>query len=136
MAFFDKERWWQHEKEWRLLATLPQYKCCVDYLLECAKKMADSVNNDEFNIRDYEFHLSLVKCSHNDYFVEIYQSKRNEILMVFELMNQIESSRDYAIQLHQEMAETINLRNSNKVIKLLNKNDEYNVARMIEICKL
>ena len=105
-------------------------------LLECAKKMADAINDEEFTIRDYEFHLALVKCSHNEYFVETYQLKNNEIFSVLKLMNQIESSRDYAIKLHQEIAESLRVRDDKKVVKLLNKNDEYNVARMKEICNL
>ncbi len=106
----------------------------LSYILECAERLATASNDREFNIRDYEFHLALVKCSHNDYFTAIYQDCFNEIFGVLELMNQIESSRDYAIKLHKEIAENLYLRNAKNVIKLLNKNDEYNVARIYELC--
>lgn len=100
-----------------------------------AEKMANADSADDFNARDYEFHLALVECAHNEYFISSYQALASEIFGVLELMNQIESSREYAIKLHKDIAESLRQRNAKNAIKLLNENGEYNAARILEIYK-
>ncbi len=86
-----------------------------------------------FTKSDYEFHLSIVKASHNSIFLEVMESKREEILKCLGSMNKINSSHAFAIELHEKIAKKIENRDSKGAIDLLKNNGEYNKARFNEI---
>ena len=88
---------------------------------------------DAFTYADYEFHLQIAKCSHNFLLVQAIENFSRLIKTSLRIMNSLSGSRDYAVELHKEVAEKLCNRDGKGAIDLLKVNGEYNVARMSEI---
>lgn len=86
-----------------------------------------------FDKVDYEFHLNMINCSHNDLFVRAFESCSKQIKRALSTMNDLNDSREFALKIHREMAEALAKRDAKTVINLMAKNSEYNLARMSEL---
>ena len=106
---------------------LQQIKLCAD------KMSAVSYDCDEFTVADYQFHLAVAKCSHNQLLVGALENSSDLILSALKIMNELTGSRAYAVELHQKVADKMCLRDVKSAIELLKTNGEYNIARMSEI---
>ena len=94
-------------------------------------KMREYMNDlNAFNNADYEFHLQIVKCSKNPLFVSAIENAKSEILACLNAMNSLPCSREFALDLHDKIANAFIERNDNEIINLLKNNGEYNQARM------
>jgi DNA-binding FadR family transcriptional regulator len=106
-------------------------------LINLAKKMhSENGKVEEFSEIDYEFHLSLIKCSHNKMLLSAYQNAKSDIVTALNLMNRLEGSREYAVNLHLEIAVSIRARETKRAVSLLKDNDEYNKARIEQLFNL
>ena len=95
--------------------------------------MRDSVDDPmSFSMCDYSFHAAIIKASHNEIFLEVMTSKKEEILKVLGMMNKLNDSRSWALDLHEKICHAIERRDSKVAIDLLKNNGEYNVARFKE----
>ena len=95
--------------------------------------MRDSVDDPmSFSVCDYAFHAAIIKASHNEIFLEVMTSKKEEILKVLGMMNKLNDSRSWALDLHEIICHAIERRDSKVAIDLLKNNGEYNVARFKE----
>ena len=103
-------------------------------IVDIAEQMAKAnLDQEKFNTADYNFHLEIVKASHNKAFLKSMESVKREITFCFKCMNSILGSRDWAISLHKQIANKIFERDAKGAIDLLKNNGEYNIARMKEL---
>ena len=108
----------------------------LNKIVQLANELATvSCDQDRFNLADYNFHIEIIKASHNKTFVRAMESVQKEIMMCLKSMNQVEDSRDWAISLHNQIAQKLLQRDGKGAIDLLKHNGEYNLARMKEIVK-
>ena len=99
--------------------------------------MRDAVSDQfEFTLKDFEFHLSIIKASHNSFFYEIMIEKKEQILKALGLMNKLCDSRSWALPLHEKIMIHICQRDSKSAIELMKNNGEYNNARIKEFLNL
>ena len=106
----------------------------LESIVELAKAMEKVANDQEkFDIADYNFHLQIVKLSHNQTFIKAMQCVQKEIMLCLKSMNLVEDSRAWGISLHRQIAQMLVQRNAKGAIDLLKNNGEYNLARMQQI---
>ena len=99
--------------------------------------MKDAISDPfEFTLKDFEFHLSIIKASHNEFFHEIMIEKKEQILKALGLMNKLCDSRSWALPLHEKIMLHICARDSKSAIDLMKNNGEYNNARIKEFLNL
>jgi len=105
-------------------------------IVDCARKMATAIDNKEFfNECDYEFHLRIIKSSLNQLYVQAIENNKDLIKHVLSIMNGLIGSYNYALELHQKIAERFCARDLKAIEELLKSNEDYNIARMKEILK-
>ena len=108
----------------------------LNLVRDCAKSLRDSVGDLKiFTEMDYQFHLQIAKCSQNDLIVGAIESNKDSIIQVLGAMNKLSGSVNYAVELHEKVAEKLILRDAKGAIELLKNNGEYNLARMSEVFK-
>ncbi|MBQ8309276.1 MAG: FadR family transcriptional regulator [Clostridia bacterium] len=97
-------------------------------------KIMEAVRDDDdaFDRADYDFHLAILCCSHNQMYVKIAEQCNAQIMLCLKAMNRIHGSREYALELHTKIADCLYARNAKEAIYLLKNNGEYNLARMRE----
>ena len=101
---------------------------------DVARQMAECIDDVSLFTRyDYMFHNAILEASGNSLFIRIMEQHENEIFSCLEAMNILEESRQWAVDLHMEIADKISHRDSRTAIDLLKRNGEYNLARMNEI---
>jgi DNA-binding FadR family transcriptional regulator len=83
-----------------------------------------------FTKADYNFHLEIYKCSKNKFFYESIENFKREIISCLTVMNAVNDSQDFALCLHEKIADALIERDLKKALNLLNNNGEYNFARM------
>lgn len=112
-------------------------KFASDFELLNIKKSVEAMkrNKDDltaFTKADYDFHLEIHKCSKNKLFYESIENFKPEIIACLTAMNSVNDSRDFALSLHEKIADALIERDAKKALSLLNNNGEYNFARMKE----
>lgn len=85
-----------------------------------------------FTKADYYFHLEIHKCSQNKLFYQSIEHFKQKIIACLTTMNAVNDSRDFALSLHEKIADALIERDAKKALSLLNNNGEYNFARMKE----
>ncbi len=116
-------------------------KLASDAELLNIKKAVENMqrNKDDlsaFTKADYEFHLEIHKCSKNKLFFQSVENFKSEIIACLTAMNAVNDSRDFALSLHEKIADALIERDAKKALSLLNNNGEYNFARMKEFLNL
>lgn len=99
---------------------------------QIACEMEKASINNNFTLLDYEFHSKIVACSHNPFLISSHESCKEIILTALECMNALDGSYDYAITLHNNIANYLIAREPKNAINLYKNNGEYNIARMQE----
>lgn len=89
-------------------------------------------DDDAFDRADYDFHLAILRCSHNRMYVSVTEHCNAQIMLCLRVMNRVHGSREYALDLHAKIADCLCARNAKGAINLLKNNGEYNLARMRE----
>ncbi len=85
-----------------------------------------------FNIADYNFHMAVIKCSHNQTYFTAMESIKEDVIKCLDVMNKMNQSRDWALDLHPQIANKIIARDGKGAVDLLKNSGEYNVARLKE----
>lgn len=107
----------------------------LENLEKAVKKMISCQGDvDAFNKADYEFHLCVLKCSHNQTFIKAMEGVKTEVMACLDAMNKVNGSRDWALDLHPKIAERIINKDAKGAVDLLKNSGEYNMARMKELC--
>lgn len=88
---------------------------------------------NQFNIADYNFHIAVIKCSHNATYLTAMESCKEDIIKCLDIMNKMNKSRDWALDLHPKIADRIIARDGKGAVDLLKNSGEYNLARMKEL---
>ena len=91
--------------------------------------------NEKLSEEDYAFHFEIVKSSGNYAYVKAFEDFKKDILSCFSLMNSLVESKEYMIDLHVKIAESLVRRDSSRAIELIKNNEEYNQARIKELFK-
>lgn len=107
---------------------LERLKNAVKKMIECSGSI------DDFNKADYEFHLCVLRCSHNQTFIKVMESIKTEVMACLDAMNKVNGSRDWALDLHPKIADCIINKDAKGAVDLLKNSGEYNMARMKELC--
>ena len=108
----------------------------INEILSIAKKMENAQNDVMlFTSLDYEFHLQIAKASHNSAFVDAIQLQKTKVFVCLEMMNKLNDSRSWGASVHKKIAEAILSRDKKSALEILNRNEEYNIARISEIFK-
>lgn len=106
---------------------IKELKLAVSKMLDCAGDV------DEFNRADYEFHLCVLKCSHNQTYIKAMEGVKADVMACLDAMNKVNGSRDWALDLHPKIADCIEKKDGKGAIDLLKNSGEYNMARMKEL---
>ena len=106
----------------------------LNEIAKAAEKMA-SVKDDvnAFNVADYQFHQTILNCSHNSLLLSAVESLKDSVMAALKAMNGLDGGREWAIDMHKKIAKRLIARDAKGAIELLKTNGEYNVARMSEI---
>ena len=88
-----------------------------------------------FSIADYEFHLAVVKCSHNILLEKAYECNRDLIVSIFVEMNSVPKSQDFGVEMHTELTRAIRARQTKEVLRMYEQHAEYNTARLADFFK-
>lgn len=105
----------------------------LERVKSCAERMERAEGDEAFDRADYEFHLEILRCSHNRAFPLVAEHCSGQILLCLQAMNRVKDSRAYALDLHARIAERLCARDAKGAIRLLKNNGEYNLARMREL---
>jgi DNA-binding FadR family transcriptional regulator len=105
-----------------------------DFLRKTVNEMHLTCNDvNEFNQADYNFHLAVIKCSHNKTYLTAMESVKESVILCLDAMNKMNQARDWALDLHPKIAECIINRDGKGAVDLLKNSGEYNIARMKEL---
>ena len=107
----------------------------LENIKACAKDMSAAVGEEDFNAADYRFHYMIVKSSHNGLLLAALENCSELINGALKLMNSVKDAKEYAVNLHDKIADKLIKRDAKGAIELFENNGEYNIARMQEILK-
>ena len=106
---------------------IERLKSCVEQM----ERMADNI--EAFNKADYEFHLAILKCAHNQTYITAIESVKDWIISCLNAMNNVNDSMAWGLELHPKIANCIINKDAKGAIDLLKNSGEYNLARMKEL---
>lgn len=107
-----------------------------DQLQRCLEAFAGHEDDVvSFSIADYEFHLAVVKCSHNILLEKAYECNRDLIVSIFIEMNSVPKSQDFGVEMHTELTRAIRARQTKEVLRMYEQHAEYNTARLADFFK-
>lgn len=108
----------------------------LDYLQQCLKALKHYEDDVvAFSIADYEFHLAVVKCSHNILLEKAYESNRDLITSIFVAMNSVPKSYDFGVEMHTELMNAIKAGQTKEVLRMYERHAAYNSARLADFFK-
>jgi len=96
--------------------------------LQRMKKSVGDLNS--YSQADLDFHAAIIKSAHNVFFTQAVKSCQNMILFCFKEMNRLHDSQNWGIETHRNIAEYLVAKDAKNAIKVIKKNDEYNLARL------
>lgn len=95
------------------------------------QKMKASVGEPEaYNQADFAFHSAIVDSAHNVFFTQAMKGCQNMIFSCLQQMNQINDSQAWGIEMHRELMEHIIAKDAKSAIRIMKKNNDYNIARL------
>lgn len=104
-------------------------------IAKIAEDMERSMNDlTAFTQEDYRFHLEILACAKNPLYLHAMESCKESVESCLTAMNKLNGGREWAVQLHHEIAKCLCARDAKKAISLLKGNGEYNAARLAEFC--
>ena len=107
-----------------------------DALDRCVQMMeACRHDRPSFNEADYEFHLAVVKCSHNLYLENAIKSNRQLLICVFDAMNDLPEAGNFGMTSHVDLAALMRRRDVKGVIRSYDEMGKYNIARLARFFK-
>ena len=106
----------------------------IEMLKFAMRKMENTVDNiNDFNKADYDFHIAILKCAHNETYETAMESVKESVMSCLNEMNSLDESRVWGVDLHSKIANCIINKDSKGAVDLLKNNGEYNLARMKEL---
>jgi DNA-binding FadR family transcriptional regulator len=102
-------------------------------LRSCLSKMKETADDlESFSTADFDFHYSVVLCSHNELFEKAMLANKKLIIQILKEMNRVPKSQSFAVDSHQQITEAICTRNVSQALKQYEKNNNYNMVRLTE----
>lgn len=106
----------------------------LEHIVNLAEEMADSIDDPEkFTKIDMDYHMTIIRCSHNEMYMKAMESCYEDLLHYFGAMNKLNTGSKLAASFHLELAEYLKNRDSKAAITYLKRNEEYNLARMKQL---
>lgn len=101
-------------------------------LIRQALKRMGAENNDldSFTQADYDFHHAIILASHNRMFAQVMDSCRDQMYYCLREMNKMNSTWEWALDMHQTMYECLARHDGAGAIRCLRNNNEYNRAKL------
>ncbi|MBQ3704706.1 MAG: FadR family transcriptional regulator [Oscillospiraceae bacterium] len=100
----------------------------MEQCLEAMQAAYDTV--EQYNLADYNFHLSVVMASHNEMLVRAMTANQNVIVGVFTAMNAVPDARDFGVSSHQQIVQNLREKKIKQVIDDYAEMGRYNLARL------
>lgn len=100
----------------------------MEQCLEAMQAAYDTV--EQYNLADYNFHLSVVMASHNEMLVRAMTANQNVIVGVFTAMNAVPDARDFGVSSHQQIVQNLREKKIKQVIDDYAEVGRYNLARL------
>lgn len=108
----------------------------LDHLVNNAVQMAETLDDpDLFTQIDMDYHMTIIRCSHNDMYIKAMESCYDDLFLYFGAMNKLNRGSKLAASFHLELAELLRKRDYKAAINFLKRNEEYNLARMKQLCR-
>lgn len=85
---------------------------------------------EQYNLADYNFHLSVVMASHNEMLVRAMTANQNVIIGIFTAMNAVPDARDFGVSSHQRIVQNLREKKIKQVIDDYAEMGRYNLARL------
>ncbi len=108
-------------------ATTEDYAAILGALQRMKKSIGDL---DAYSQADLEFHIAIVNSAHNVFFTQTMKSCQNMVLFCFKEMNRLHDSQNWGVETHRDIAESIIAKDAKNAIKIIKKNNDYNLARL------
>lgn len=83
-----------------------------------------------YNLADYNFHLAVVSCSHNEMLIRAMTANQSIVLGVFTAMNGVPGARDFAVPSHRQIMEDIREKRIKKALESYSEMGRYNLTRL------
>ena len=102
----------------------------IDAALGEMKKYNELGDNGAYNMADFEFHLAVVQCGHNEFLINAMQANKAMMIQVFNAMNEVPGGKAHGVQSHQELIEKLRTKDINTVLRWYDGMGSYNIARI------
>ncbi len=102
---------------------------CIQKIKECGQ------NIDILGEADYQFHLTVVSCSHNVYLENAMKINKNMMVSVFNAMNSLPGAYGYMSHSHVNVARCLKNRDPERIIEQYEEMRKYNISRLEEYFK-
>ena len=108
-----------------------------DRLKRALDAMADSGSDTEKYVKaDYDFHMAIIKGSHNPLFVSVFRGCSNEFMKYFTEMAEVSDGNfERAVYNHTRIYEALLTRQGEEVKKIIEGTLEYNLGRFKDMFK-
>lgn len=100
----------------------------LEQCLEAMQAAYDTV--EQYNLADYNFHLSVVMASHNEMLVRAMNANQNVIVGIFTAMNAVPDARDFGVNSHRQIVENLREKKIKQVIDDYAEMGRYNLTRL------
>lgn len=100
----------------------------LEQCLEAMQAAYDTV--EQYNLADYNFHLSVVMASHNEMLVRAMSANQNVIVGIFTAMNAVPDARDFGVSSHQQIVQNLREKKIRQVIDDYAEMGRYNLTRL------
>ena len=100
----------------------------MEQCLEAMQAAYDTV--EQYNLADYNFHLSVVMASHNEMLVRAMNANQNVIVGIFTAMNAVPDARDFGVSSHRQIVENLREKKIKQVIDDYAEMGRYNLTRL------
>lgn len=106
-------------------------------LRQALNRMKESGSNlDQYVKADYDFHMAIIKGSHNPLFESVFRGCRSEFMKYFtEMAQRSDDNFERAILNHTSVCEGLEARSSEQVKKIIEDTFEYNLGRLVNMFK-
>ena len=102
----------------------------IDNALAEMRKAAEAGDTAGYNLADFNFHLAVVQCAHNEFLTNAMLANQPLMVMVFDQLNTIRGGKEFGIASHEEMCRQMRAKNIDALEKRYIADEGYNMVRI------
>ena len=109
-----------------------------EHIREALNKMEACAKADDlegFTAADLAFHTAIVECSHSSMLIKAYKSCKTELYSGLYELNRVRGGYSYALRSHRQLCAAICSRDSEQVMKVMEKMQAFNSVRYAGLFK-